>query len=288
MSRMPGSNAGGGASAPTAFPGAPAKRHRVWKVIIGANVFALIAAIAGCLFMTRSHGLQADVAAMRDEVGETMTMMSRDSVGEAFTRHIPRLIATVSKWDGKFAERLESFRGLDAEIDYVQDMYRLGRAAERWRSELEGTAPEQRNELWRASIKAKVEEEQRKWPNIVHRKRAFEWMLDLAKEFWFGMEISFTWPVDIYGSAAEGFGGDSGTDKLDLGDKFHYILFPYRLSEFTMFRLGGIAFATSALGYLMCWLGLKTRFGWLSYLGLLYFLYLVNIALFIVWLEVTL
>ena len=54
-----------------------------------------------------------------------------------------------------------------------------------------------------------------------------------------------------------------------------------------MLRLAGIALVTSGLGYLLCWLGMKSRFGWLSYLGLIYFLYLVNVAIFIVWLEVT-
>ena len=54
-----------------------------------------------------------------------------------------------------------------------------------------------------------------------------------------------------------------------------------------MLRLGGIALVTSGVGYLLCWIGLKWRFGWLSYVGLLYFLYLMNVAVFIAWLEVT-
>ena len=78
-----------------------------------------------------------------------------------------------------------------------------------------------------------------------------------------------------------------GIDNLDVGDRIRYILFPYRLSSFTMLRLLGITLAISALGYLMCYLGLKSRFGWLSYAGLIYFFYLINVAIFIVWLEVT-
>jgi hypothetical protein len=81
--------------------------------------------------------------------------------------------------------------------------------------------------------------------------------------------------------------GGSGIDRLEVGDRLRYILFPYRLSAFTMLRLMGITLATSVLGYLMCWFGLKSRFGWLSYAGLFYFLYLLMIALFIVFLEVT-
>ena len=36
-----------------------AKRRRVWHVVVGANVTALVAAIAGCLFMMRTQGIRA-------------------------------------------------------------------------------------------------------------------------------------------------------------------------------------------------------------------------------------
>ncbi len=266
---------------------AAAKRHRVWKIVIVSNVVALVAAIAGCLFMMGTQGVQADVAKMRDEVGEALTMMSLGGASEAVARHIPKLIGITARWDRKFSAKREVFRGLDMEINHVQAMHNLGLSAERWRKELEGISPMQRNELWQKSLKVQIEGEQKKWPNITHQKGWIEWLQEVWKEFWFGMRHGLTWPCGIYERTAELVKGGRAIDSLGVGDRLRYILFPYRLSAFTMLRLGGIALVTSGLGYLMCWLGLKSKFGWLSYLGLIYFLYLVNVATFIVWLEVT-
>lgn len=262
------------------------KRRRVWHVVVGANVTALVAVIAGCLFMMRTQGIRADVAAMRDEVGESLTMMTIGGASEAVSRHIPKLIGTTAQWDRKFAARSESFRGLDREIDQVQSMHRLGATAERWRRELEGVSPMQRNEYWQKNLKAQVEAEQKKWPNRTHEKGASEWLLDWWKDFWFGMKHAFVWPVGIYERTAELIRGGRSVEQLSVGDRLRYIVFPYRLSAFSMLRLAGIAIVTSIFGYLMCWVGMKTRFGFLSYVGLLYFLYLLMIAIFIVCLEV--
>ena len=264
-----------------------AKSRRIWRIVLVSNAVAILAAIAGCLFMMKSSGVKADVARMRDEVGETLTMMTLGGASEAVAKHIPRLIDTTARWDRKFAEKRESFRGMDAEINKVQEMHRLGAAAERWRRDLEGISPMQRNEFWQKSLKAQVEAEQKKWPNRTHKKGADEWLVDLWKELWFGVKHGALWPVGIYERTAELVKGGRGIDSLEIGDRLRYILFPYRLSGFTMLRLLGIVIVTSGFGYLFCWIGLKSRFGWLSYAGLFYFLYLLNIALFIVWLEVT-
>ena len=266
---------------------AATKGRRVWRIVLVSNAVAILAAIAGCLFMMGSSGVKADVAKMRDEVGETLTMMTLGGASEAVSKHIPRLIDTTAQWDRKFAARREGFRGMDAEINKVQEMHRLGAAAERWRKDLEGISPMQRGELWQKSLKAQVEAEQKKWPNRTHKKGASEWLGDMGKEFWYGVKHGTLWPIGIYERTAELVKGGRGIDNLEVGDRLRYILFPYRISTFTMLRLLGIVVVTSAFGYLFCWLGLKSRFGWLSYAGLFYFLYLLNIALFIVWLEVT-
>ena len=279
--------AGAGGNDAVAASLAAARRRRILQIVIGANIVALFAAIVGCLFMMGSQGLQADIAKMRDEVGETLTMMTLGGASEAVARYLPRLIDTTARWDRKFAEKRESFRGMDVEINQVQSMHSLGVVAELWRRELEGVSPMQRNELWQRRLKAQVEAEQKKWPNITHQKGAAEWLQDVGKEFWFGVRLGFEWPVHLYERTVEVAKGGCGIDRLDVGDRLRYILFPYRLSVFTVLRLTGIALTTSALGYLLCWLGLKSRFGWLSYAGLVYFLYLLNIAIFIVWLEVT-
>lgn len=278
---------GGTSNEAGASPLAAARRRRIWRIVIGANVVALIATIAGCLFMMRTQGLKADIAEMRDEVGEALTMMSLGGASEAVARHLPKIIDTTARWDRKFAAKRESFRGLDSEINQVQTMHRLGGAAERWRKDLEGISPMQRNELWQKSIKAQIEAEQKKWPNRTHEKGVSEWMLDLWKEFWFGVKHGAVWPFGVYERIAELVKGGGAVDRIGVGDRLRYIFFPYRLSSFTMLRLMGITIVTSAFGYLLCWLGLKSRFGWLSYAGLVYFLYLLNIAFFIVYLEVT-
>lgn len=263
-----------------------AKRRRIWKIVIISNIVALIAAITGCLFMVRTQGIQADVAEMRDEVGESLTMMTLGGASEAVARHIPRLIDTTERWNRKFDSKRESFRGLDVEINHVQAMSRLTKTAERWRKELENISPMQRNDLWLKSLKSQVESEQKKWPHRVHKKGFGEWAWDFGKEFWFGLNHGALWPVGIYERTAELIKGGRGIESLEIEERLHYIMFPYRLSNFTILRLMGITLATSLLGYLMCYLGLKTRLGGLSYIGLIYFLYLLLIAIFIVYLEV--
>ena len=263
------------------------RRRRVWKIVIIANAVAIVASIAGCLFMMREQGIKADVAKMGDEIGEALTMMTLGGAGEAVARYIPSLVSTTARWSRKFAARSEGFRGLDAEINKVQAMHRLGRVAERWRRELDGVSPMLRNKLWQESLKSQVEAEQKKWPNITHQKGASEWLVDLWKEFWFGIRHGFTWPGGVYERTVELIRVGNVIDRLGIGDCLRYILFPYRVSTFTMLRLAGITLTTSGLGYLLCWIGLRSRFGWLSYAGLVYFFYLLNIALFIVWLEVT-
>ena len=272
---------------PVAAQLAATKRRRVWRIVIVSNAVALVAAIAGCLFLMGTQGIHADVSKMRDEVGENLTMMSLGGASEAVARHIPGLLGTTARWNRKFADRREAFRGLDVEIDQVQAMCRLGDMAERWRRELEGVSPMQRNEIWQKSIKAQVVEEQKKWPNITHEKGVSEWLRDVWLEFWYGIRQGLIWPCGAYDRIAELVRDGRALDSLDVGGCLRYVLFPYRLSAFTMLRLAGIALVTSGLGYLLCWLGMKSRFGWLSYLGLIYFLYLVNVAIFIVWLEVT-
>lgn len=263
-----------------------AKRRRIWKIVLGASAVALIAVIAGCLAMLRTQGLQSSVGEMRNEVGESLTMMSLGGAGEAVARHIPRLIDTTQRWERKFIARSESFRGMDALINQVQEMSRLGKTAVRWHKELEGISPMQRNELWQKRIKAQVEAEQKKWPDRIHKRGATEWMVELWKEFWFGMKHGLVWPAGIYERTVQMAKGGGAIDRLEFGDCLRYIFFPYRLSAFSMLRLGGIALATSVLGYLMCFVGLKSRFGWFSYIGLIYFVYLLMLALFIIWLEV--
>ena len=97
---------------------------------------------------------------------------------------------------------------------------------------------------------------------------------------------ALVWPCGIYARTVEIWKGGGAIESLTFGERLRYILFPYNLSAFTMLRLAGIAFVTSAIGYLMCWIGLKTGLGWLSYTGLIYFLYLLMLAVFIVCLEV--
>ena len=137
------------------------------------------------------------------------------------------------------------------------------------------------------NLKAQVEAEQKKWPNRMHQKSLSEWMGDYGRDFWYGIEFGTMWPIGIYARTAKVVKGEGGTSRLDAGDMMHYIFLPYRLSSFTMLRLAGIALVTTALGYLLCWLGMKSGLGWLSYAGLIYFLYLLVLAVFIVWLEVT-
>ncbi|MGN0854787.1 MAG: hypothetical protein ACI4R9_04625 [Kiritimatiellia bacterium] len=262
------------------------RRRLLWRSFAIVGVMALLASIAGCLFMFRTQGLRADLAAMREEVGEELTMMSFGGANEAVARHLPQLIDTTVRWRRKFETKRERFRGMDAEIDQVQQMHRLELAARRWLSDLEAVSPMQRTECWRNHLKAAVEAEQKKWPNRTRRRTAADCIADSAKEIWYGAKHSGMWPIGVCQRTMELAKGGNAVTSLSAGKRLRYILFPYHLSSFTTLRFAAIVLTTVALGYLLCWLGLKSRFGWLSYAGLFYFLYLLNISFFIVWLEV--
>ena len=263
------------------------RRRCIWWTAATVSVIALIAAIVGCLFKMRTQGVQSEVAEMRDEIGLTLTMMSLGDANEAIAKHIPKLIDTISKWNNKFAKRREGFRGLDREIDQVQEMVSLKAKSELWRKELESVSPTARSELWKRSVKAQIEVEQKKWPNRMQKKSRMEWCSDYLKEFYYGVKYALTWPVGIVGRTVEIMKGGGAIERLDVLDRLRYIFFPYNASSFAMLRLGGIVLTLTGLGYLMCWIGLKSRFGWFSYAGLLYFFYLLIIAIFIICLEVT-
>jgi len=278
---------GGTANDPAAARLAAFRRRRLWTVVVVAQAVGLIAAVVGSFFIFRTRGVQVNVELMRNEVGEALTMMTIDGAGKSFAKHIPKLIDTTARWDRKFAGMRESFRGLDKEIDQVQAMRKLGEKAEQWRKELEVVSPMQRSECWLKGIKQQVEAEQKKWPNRTHTMGASEWAKELLKEFHYGVRHGFGWPVGIYQRLVELIKGERALDMLEPGDRLRYILFPYKVSSFTILRLAGIVIVVSGSGYLLCWLGLKSGLGWLSYAGLIYFLYLLNIALFILYLEVT-
>lgn len=264
------------------------KRHRlIWHIVLAISVAAIIGTIAGCLLMMRSEGVQSEVSKMRDQVGEILTMMSLGGASEAVARYLPSLIDVTGYWDGKFAAKRENFRGLDNEINHVQAMNHLRRSAEIWHKELENVSPMQRHELWQKSLKAAIEAEQKKWPNRTHEKSIFESIAELWVQFYSGIKQGALWPVGIYMRISEIVRGGPAIDRFGFGDCLRYILFPYRLHGFTMLRLCGILVVTTFIGYMLCWLGMKSRFGWLSHVGLLYFLYLLNIAFFIVYLEVS-
>jgi len=266
---------------------AAAWRRRLWRIVIVASVIALVAAVVGGLFMMRTQSVRKDVACMRNELGETLTSMIHGDANQAVARHLPAFVDAVGRWDRKFAERMRDFRGLDTEINAVQTAHRDGETAERWRRELENVSPTQRGALWQKSVKAQAEEMQKRYPNVEKVPGWRDWLKDIWKEFGFGLRHGLLWPVGIFQRLTELVRGGSAVSRLDFGDCLHYLIFPYRLSTFTLLCLVGIALVTVGFGYLLCWVGLKTRLSALSYVGLLYFLYLFNIAFFIVWHEVT-
>lgn len=264
-----------------------AKRRRFWRLVIGAHVVALVSAIVGCFMMMKTQDLKTEIAEMRDEIGETLTVMSLEGGDAALARHLPKLVDQAARWEHEFSKKRENFRGMDAEINHVQALHRLGVEAKGWRRELEGVSSSRRGECWRTSLKARVEAEQKKWPNRRPDTDKSGWVRNVGKEFWFGVKHGLLWPLGIYERTSELVRGGRGISSLGIGDRLRYVLFPYRLSGFTLLRLGGIMVITSAVGYLLCWLGLRSKFSGLSYVGLLYFLYLFNIALFILYLETT-
>ena len=262
------------------------KRVRLfWRSAIAVSTFALLVSVVGCLFMMRSQGVREEVAEMRQDVGASLTQMQSRDPGEVFARCIPALEERLLHWKERFANT-SRFRGMDEEINSVQAMYRLEASVQRWHAELEGVSAMQRHDTWTRLVHPQVEAEAKNWPNVIREKRSWEWGVDFGKEFGYGISHGMTWPYGVWTRLVEvvKMNGNKGAE---LFDYIRYVIFPYKLSVFTFIRLAGIIGSVLGLGFLFCWLGTKFNYlSALSYLGLLYFVYLLVAALFIVWLEV--
>lgn len=260
--------------------------RRFWRTAIAVAVFALLASVVGCLFMMRSQGVREEVAEMRLEVGSSLTLMLSRDPGEVFARLIPELEQRIVNWKKRFADT-SRFRGMDEEINSVQAMFRLETSVERWRADLEGVSATQRYDTWTRLIQPQIEAEAKNWPNVIKEKRSWEWGVDFGKEFGYGLWHGVTWPYGMWTRLVEVTKMKSNKN-AELFDYIRYVIFPYKLSVFTFIRLAGIIGSVLGLGFLFCWLGTKINcLSPLSYLGLVYFVYLLVAALFILWLEVS-
>ena len=69
-----------------------------------------------------------------------------------------------------------------------------------------------------------------------------------------------------------------GAPAVSFGKKMRYIVFPWTLFALSFPWLIGLGFMAAAVGYFLCWLGMKADSLFLSFLGLLYFLFIVVIV----------
>lgn len=69
-----------------------------------------------------------------------------------------------------------------------------------------------------------------------------------------------------------------GAFAIPFGRRFRYIVFPWTLAALSFPWLLGLGFMAAAVGYFLCWLGMKADSLFLSFLGLLYFLFIVVVV----------
>lgn len=69
-----------------------------------------------------------------------------------------------------------------------------------------------------------------------------------------------------------------GAPPVPFGKKLRYVVFPWTLAAMSFPWLLGLGFMASAVGYFLCWLGMKADSLFLSFLGLLYFLFIVVVV----------
>jgi len=103
-------------------------------------------------------------------------------------------------------------------------------------------------------------------------------------EFLFGVKFAALWPVGIYQRAGE---LKAAEGEVDFVEGVKYLVFPHLPSRFSLFRMAGVVLTVMLIGWLLCWLGLKTGSGILVGAGVINFVYLVNVSFIMIYLEVT-
>ena len=89
-----------------------------------------------------------------------------------------------------------------------------------------------------------------------------------------GVVVGLSWPW-IAGSRSFEIWTDANARTAKFSEKMRVAFFPWRLGALSFPWILGFGALAAAAGYFLCWLGMKANSAILSFMGLLYFLYMV-------------
>lgn len=249
-------------------------RRRFWIVVLVASITGAAVLSAGCLLLLGRPSIEEGLADMENDIGRDMLELSIASASRGL-KMIPQIKDKAEKWAGGL-DRLGDFRRRDQDIDRAQKLRPLIRKAEKWESALSSVPPGARAEIWQR-LKFEIAAEAQSWPVVAvpeRPRRLFNWRFLFE-----GAQLGALWPAGLVRRgtfvANRGLRGVSG---LSSQQALRYIFHPYGKWSFEMTHLLGFGLAALAVGYLLCWIGMRVNVACISYLGVAYFLYIVFFA----------
>jgi hypothetical protein len=212
------------------------------------------------------HAMEEDIAAMLH--GLTHVPLRKTD------RALGRVQRRVRRWNARFGRRLPHMETRflsNAEIESIErardGLKRLESSIPEWRRRVSSESAAARDEVW-METRVDILRESTRWKQLARGKppQSNAWRM-----LYQGIRIGGAWPVLAVRGAIMRHPANFGFVRR--------MFFPYsRRTNFHPLHLLGFGLASIGLGYGWCWLGMRFNNSSLSYLGLIYFLYMIVFA----------
>jgi BMFP domain-containing protein YqiC len=257
---------------------APALRwHRgLLRAAVGLGIVGLAALVVAGLLSYERPTLSVEMDRLEGQVKTSLAHLThvptRDATGElrGFRRMLQKRTGRLQRCMQHVDAR--SLTDVDRDrLDRARDeLARLKGRVQEWEARLRETPKTRREEVW---IKTMVEVlgERNRWPIAgVVRAPTSLWKRHLWSDLEEGVGIGVLWPVravvHAVGKRPAGYG------------RVRYMLFPYGRTALRSLHVVGFGLISIGLGYGLCWIGMRLNNAQLSYMGLIYFIYVIVFA----------
>lgn len=244
------------------------------------RIFCLVAALlvlggAGVVSWQRAHSLSAKLEAMESDVSRMLAdALDAQNAGELPER-VDRGLSLCSAWRKRFRS---ADPGPDRKL--ADKLFRLNDLEEtslpRWRRILvvqEGGPWDMPLEERRKLVRREMLAEQEKWPEPPPPPLKIV-LSDGIGKFSDGAVVGISWPWESGRRAFFAWTVENART-APASWKLRYAFFPWRLGNFSFAWILGFGALAAATGYFLCWFGMKSNSAFLSFFGLVYFLYMV-------------
>ncbi len=254
------------------------------RVILWIVVFGVMTLLAAGLLSYERPTVIDELNTLEAEVGAMLAQLADSS-----PRHAPSLVAQVNRRLARMHERLMK-RTLQAdtrlltnqEVDQIErildDMGRLRLRMREWEQRLDKATDATLDEVW-VAIVIDVLRERAIWPfAAMPSMRSRIEALDHWRTFRQGLVLGGAWPVRVIRNAVAGPTNRYG--------RVRRMFFPFGThSPLRVLHVLGFGLAAIGVGYACCWIGLWRNNASMSFIGLIYFLYVIVFGICLISLQ---